>query len=619
MMRTSTLCFALAWSFSGCSGEPPTPTPGTVVPVSEVGGVANVSPGVPNSVAPAVAVPGANLGAPVTANPDVVPVVPGNGVPGNGVPGNGVPGNDVPGNPSTANPSTANPSGLPACDSPEPLARSIRSLSGLHYRNTIEAVFPGATEGLDNPHEFSDASSEFSSGASVARFDFKSTQTVLENARLIGDRAAEAQMASEACLANGAAACVEGWIRRVGRQLYRAPVSDSEVSKLSGLFEVANSQGEPTVGVAQVIRAMVSSTQFLFRRELGTQDAAGTFKLTPYEAAEALAYTLTDAPPDALLSQAADAAGSADEVLASQLPRLLESGDIKRPGMTRFIEELFVTRTFLEAEKDPELFPKFNDAVRQAVAEDFTKTVDGFLASDSPTFQQLLLTREYYVGEGTQELLGWPGSDGDTLTTIPEPSRIGLLTHPLMLGNYARQEATNPVARGHFVSDKLLCVHVPAPPPGTDVEFPETPVGAEKQTLRQRLEAQHSVGGCAGCHALMDPMGYPFEVFDSVGAERTLDNGLPIDATGAIAGSGEIDGPVANHEELLERVANSGTAHACFTQSAFEFVAGVTETPAVKCQAANLAQRFVQQGGAIPSLFGEILSSSQFLTRVEPQ
>ena len=55
-------------------------------------------------------------------------------------------------------------------------------------------------------------------------------------------------------------------------------------------------------------------------------------------------------------------------------------------------------------------------------------------------------------------------------------------------------------------------------------------------TKRQRLEMHRSEPACAGCHALMDPLGFPLENFDAIGKYRTTDNGLPVDPTSTFDG-----------------------------------------------------------------------------------
>ena len=52
--------------------------------------------------------------------------------------------------------------------------------------------------------------------------------------------------------------------------------------------------------------------------------------------------------------------------------------------------------------------------------------------------------------------------------------------------------------------------------------------------MRSDSTASVTSAACKGCHLQMDPMGLPFETFDSVGAFRTTENGAPIDTSGQL-------------------------------------------------------------------------------------
>jgi hypothetical protein len=103
-------------------------------------------------------------------------------------------------------------------------------------------------------------------------------------------------------------------------------------------------------------------------------------------------------------------------------------------------------------------------------------------------------------------------------------------------------QRTSPTARGKFVAEMLLCRFVPPPP---DNIPPLPAMAGEDATLRQRLALHQEEPACATCHALMDPMGFGMEDFDSVGLYRTMDGNSPVDATGTLTGEG-LDGSAFN-------------------------------------------------------------------------
>jgi hypothetical protein len=60
--------------------------------------------------------------------------------------------------------------------------------------------------------------------------------------------------------------------------------------------------------------------------------------------------------------------------------------------------------------------------------------------------------------------------------------------------------------------------------------------------MRERLEMHRGNPACAGCHGLIDPLGFALENFDAVGGWRDLDAGEPVDAHGGLADGTPVDG-----------------------------------------------------------------------------
>jgi hypothetical protein len=67
---------------------------------------------------------------------------------------------------------------------------------------------------------------------------------------------------------------------------------------------------------------------------------------------------------------------------------------------------------------------------------------------------------------------------------------------------------------------------VPALAEGREVE--------KSGTVRQRLEAHRTKPGCAGCHSLIDPLGFALENYNAIGKWRDRDGEFPVDNTGVL-------------------------------------------------------------------------------------
>jgi hypothetical protein len=144
---------------------------------------------------------------------------------------------------------------------------------------------------------------------------------------------------------------------------------------------------------------------------------------------------------------------------------------------------------------------------------------------------------------------------------------VGLLAQGSLLAINAGNTHTSPTQRGALVRERLLCADIPPPPPVVG-DIPP-PTGSE--TTRQRYEQHSASSSCAGCHQLMDPIGFAFEHLDATGRYRELEGAFPIDATGAITARGAgtpitFDGPGELASRLAERPETS-TCVAAFMAS----------------------------------------------------
>ncbi len=104
--------------------------------------------------------------------------------------------------------------------------------------------------------------------------------------------------------------------------------------------------------------------------------------------------------------------------------------------------------------------------------------------------------------------------------------------------------------RGKWILDNVL--GVPPPPPPADVPALENVKMAKKTaTMRERLSEHRANPSCAGCHRLMDPVGFALENYDAVGRWRTVDAGETIDASGTFFDGTEFRGVADLQKAIL--------------------------------------------------------------------
>ena len=106
--------------------------------------------------------------------------------------------------------------------------------------------------------------------------------------------------------------------------------------------------------------------------------------------------------------------------------------------------------------------------------------------------------------------------------------------------------------RGKWILDNLFGTPPPAPP----ALVPPLKENSDRDrplTMREQMEEHRANPPCAGCHKLMDPLGFALENFDGVGAWRTSDLRVPIDPSSELADGTRVAGPSALRQTLAAK------------------------------------------------------------------
>jgi hypothetical protein len=106
------------------------------------------------------------------------------------------------------------------------------------------------------------------------------------------------------------------------------------------------------------------------------------------------------------------------------------------------------------------------------------------------------------------------------------------------------------VERGKWILTNLLGVP-PQPPPPNVPPLQVTSDDGRVLPLRERMERHRADPVCAGCHRLMDPLGFALENFDGVGHWRTTEEGARIDASGTLYNGATVEGANGLRQALV--------------------------------------------------------------------
>ena len=167
---------------------------------------------------------------------------------------------------------------------------------------------------------------------------------------------------------------------------------------------------------------------------------------------------------------------------------------------------------------------------------------------------------------------GTPAADGKLM--LDPTQRAGLLTQPALLATFAKADSTDPVHRGKFIFESVLCGSVPPPPANVNIT---PPVITPNTTARQRFAEHDASADCAACHTFMDPIGLSFENYDALGRWRATEGGEDIDVSGVLRGT-DVDGPFTGAVQLAQKLASSPQVAACAVRQLFRFTFGRFET-----------------------------------------
>lgn len=339
---------------------------------------------------------------------------------------------------------------------------------------------------------------------------------------------------------------------------YRRPLRTDELAFVLSIFALGESQDLVfSEAVKLAIKAILISPQFLYRTSEELPDEKGK-AITPigdYELATRLSYFLWGTMPDQELFRCAqERTLHQPAVLAAQTKRLMSDPRIRHLA-TDFAAPWLNLDKIPELPVDEKLFPMMTKDLRQAMYDEGIAFFLGLFQPENRITD--VIDCDYaYVNALTAKLYGMPEVKGSKLQkiTLSDQNRGGVMTMPGVLAVTSMPSRTSPVKRGKFILAQLLD-ETPAPPPADVPELSEQNTAANaKLTLRQKTELHRVNPACAGCHRVMDPLGFGLENFDAIGRWRERDDfGQTVDAIGELPGKQRFTSPGELKKILMGR------------------------------------------------------------------
>ncbi len=362
------------------------------------------------------------------------------------------------------------------------------------------------------------------------------------------------------------ATCFDAFITGFGRRALRRPIADAELERWRGwMLAQADAASEPSLAVATAVRMLLQHPEFLYRIDRGevVADDADVVRLDDWAVASRLSFLLWGVgPDDALLDAAADGRLGTPTDIETEAVRML-ADERARARVHRF-HSLWMGYEVMA----------IGGTLGEAMRAETAAVIDRVVFDEERPWQDLFRESETFVDDVLAEHYGIEApetAEGDWVD-YGQSGRAGILSHGTFLSNGFKDGDTSPIVRGHVVSTMLLCLEVPPPPPSVP-PAPDPEPGACKI---DEAAAHLTQPSCAGCHAMLDTLGFGLENYDEFGQWRAHDVDKPdctIEGKGDVPGLGSFNGPA----ELGALMAQSPMLNECLATQAYRFAVGRTE------------------------------------------
>ncbi|MDQ2646379.1 MAG: DUF1588 domain-containing protein [Myxococcota bacterium] len=498
-------------------------------------------------------------------------------------------------------------------------AGGARRLMSRHYLRAIEEILGPQAAAAATPPKDPSTGGVDAIAARELPIDPDSVQ-VLEISAFSAAAAAANNLATLATQAG--APCVNGpytasarnvcygqVAQRVANSAWRIPPTATQKAKLvqigtqgeTGTTDLAKFRG----GLTTLLATILQAPNFIYSVEVGTPIAGSQNRtLNPFELATRMSLFLTGRIPSAdLLSRAGSGQLSTDAGIRAAATSLLGTATA-REGFRDHIDEMFEVNALLAKGK-----AGLTAELKASMAEEVRRFAESFVFDNPRSFMGILTEETRAIDQNLASLYGVSVSSDwapfNFATGANAQQRAGIMTTPALMTVFSHPTLNSPTRRGLFIRERMLCDSVSPPGPGIDTT-PKAPDFGK--TLRQRMEEDHAVGGCNFCHGSMDPLGFAFEMYGTLGDYRTQDNNQPLDLTGDLDGAA-YDGP-RQLMSILAQPANQVSS--CWIRQLYRSAIGIKEATPQESALTDLDTAFSAAGYSMRQLLIEMVASPAF-------
>ena len=352
---------------------------------------------------------------------------------------------------------------------------------------------------------------------------------------------------------------LQRFCRRFVETAFRRPLSDAQNAALiERAFQAAPT---PTIAVKRLVLFTLKSPRFLYP-ELSHADGFDDFSV-----ASNLALVLWDSLPDpALWKAASEGRLHTQEQVEKEARRMVDDPRTKAK-LRGFFQQWLDLERAEHAAKDTVLFPEFDEALRSDLRKSLFLFLDEVVWGQAPDYRRLFQADHLWLNQRLGRVYGQTLQGDEFQRIVPvRGKRAGVLTHPYLLSSLAYNRTTSPIHRGVFLSRSVVGVNLKNP--SVAVAFEDAKFDPSL-TMREKVSSLTKNASCAGCHGVINPLGFTLEQFDAIGRWRSEDNRKPVNSTVDFDAEEGASLHFTGPEDVANYAVSSTHAHDAFVRQLF--------------------------------------------------
>ena len=323
-----------------------------------------------------------------------------------------------------------------------------------------------------------------------------------------------------------------------------------------------------------------------------------------HQIAARLALMLWDSVPDRSLNVAIqNGTLSTPQHIRTQANRMMRDRRA-RTKLQHFFRHWLELDKADAIDKNVRVFPEFNPHIVVDLRHSLRLFLDDTIWTGSGDYRDLLRADHLFLNNRLGKFYGANvTANGFEKITLDPNRRAGVLTHPLLLAQFAYSDKTSPIHRGVFLA-RHIAGRTLKPPPN-EIEFKDSEFNSN-QTMREKVTHLTKSANCMSCHSIINPLGFALENFDAVGRWREKEKGREINAASDYTTAANTPLKITGARTIANYVAENPHGQRHFVEQLFNHLAKQAPGAFGRETLDELWQSFVKTDCNVPRLMSEI-------------